>query len=277
MEFNLKKILKALLLSTSEPLSIKDVQSVIKRYHEEAEKEEQAEAEQPEAPAKEGEERQEVFRDVMAQVPALLTATQIRDAMEEMSKELEEAGDVYRIVTGPTGYRIHVAPTFADWVRLMRDEPRPMRLSQPAMETLAIVAYRQPVTRAEMEAIRGVSVDSAISKLLELELVHVTGRADLPGRPIQYGTTDKFLEFTGVSSIDELPASDVLSRSQINEWLRQSEIDAGLSDQDMGLPDSEPQEQHVPKDDPDFDDEPEQQEQAEPVAAAEPDASEDPR
>jgi len=113
------------------------------------------------------------------------------------------------------------------------------------METLAIVAYRQPVTRAEMEAIRGVSVDSAVSKLLELELVLVTGRADLPGRPIQYGTTDKFLEFIGVRSIEELPASDVLSPSQITEWFRQSTQQEDITDKDVGLPEEEPRQQEV--------------------------------
>ena len=101
---------------------------------------------------------------------------------------------------------------------------------------MSIIAYRQPVTRAEMEAIRGVSVDSALNKLLELELVHVTGRAELPGRPIQYGTTDKFLEFTGIKELVELPASDVLTNHQIDEWMRRGdESIEDISDEDVGL------------------------------------------
>ena len=87
-----------------------------------------------------------------------------------------------------------------------------------------------------MEAIRGVSIDSALNKLIDLELVYVTGRAELPGRPIQYGTTDKFLEFTGIKDLDELPASDVLSNHQIDEWMRRSdEPEEVISDEDVGL------------------------------------------
>ena len=113
---------------------------------------------------------------------------------------------------------------------------KPPRYSRAVMETLAIIAYRQPVTRPEMEAIRGVSVDSALNRLMELELVAVTGRADLPGRPIQYGTTDKFLDFTGLRTLGELPASDVLSPAQISEWIARATTPVAVTDADMGLP-----------------------------------------
>ncbi len=231
MQFNLKKILKTLLFSTSEPLSIRDIQAVITRYHQQAD----ASVEEP----GEGEPNldQEVLEGIFEQVPSLLTATQIRDAMDEIAHDLVDCQEVYRLVQGPAGYRLTTAPEYAEWVRLFRNESKPVRLSQAAMETLAIVAYRQPVTRAEMEAIRGVSIDSAMSKLMELELVQVIGRADLPGRPIQYGTTEKFLEFVGIRTIEELPASDVLSSSQISEWIRRATQDENeLSDEDMGLP-----------------------------------------
>lgn len=237
MEFHLKKILKSLLFSTSDPLSIKDVQTVIKRFHQEAEKMRQDAEEQEDPITEEG---QSLMHDLIDQVPSLLTATQIRDMMDDISRELEENDDVIRLVQGSKGYRITSAPDYADWVRLLRDEPRPTRLSQAAMETLAIVAYRQPVTRAEMETIRGVSIDSAIQRLLEHELVIVTGRADLPGRPIQYGTSEQFLEFVGIRSLDELPASDVLSTRQVNEWLLKSNEQETLSDKDMGLAEEEP-------------------------------------
>jgi segregation and condensation protein B len=87
-----------------------------------------------------------------------------------------------------------------------------------------------------MEAIRGVSVDSALNRLLELELVSITGRADLPGRPIQYGTTDKFLDFTGLRTLGELPASDVLSPAQISEWITRATTPVAVGDAEMGLP-----------------------------------------
>ena len=264
MEFNLKKILRAMLLSTSEPLSIKDIQEVITRYHEEIAQPAAALAEGGEAvpeavvvpasalpawpvatgvaetPAPVG---QEVMQDLMAQVPTLLTATQIRDAMDAIAQELESAGEICRLVQGPAGFRLTVAPEYADWVRLLRDAPKPLRLSQAALETLALIAYRQPVTRAEVEAVRGVAIDSALTRLLELELVYVSGRADLPGRPIQYATTPKFLEFCGIRSLEELPATDVVSPAQLNEWIRraiepesQQEL---LSDADVGLPSEE--------------------------------------
>jgi len=241
MAFNLKKILRALLLSTSDPLSIRDIQAVITRYHQQAEDDPEAARTVAAAGSRAPfEPAQGELDDIMEQAPTLLTATQIRDAMDGIAADLIEKREVYRVVQGPAGYRITTAPDYADWVRLLRNEARPMRLSQAAMETLAIVAYRQPVTRAELEAIRGVSADGAINRLLEHDLVVVTGRADLPGRPIQYGTTEKFLEFVGVQSIEELPASDVLSPSQISDWIRQAtQGEHEISDQDVGLPANE--------------------------------------
>ncbi len=262
MEFNLKKILRAMLLSTSEPLSIKDIQEVITRYHEEIVQPAAVLAEvgdaAPEAvvevpagalpawPVSPGETEapmptgQEVMQALMAQVPTLLTATQIRDAMDSIAQDLETSGDICRLVQGPAGFRLTVAPEYADWIRLLRDAPKPMRLSQAALETLALIAYRQPVTRAEIEAVRGVSIDSALARLMELELVYVSGRADLPGRPIQYASTPKFLEFCGIHSLEELPATDVVSPAQLNEWIRRAiEPEAQqelLSDADVGLP-----------------------------------------
>ena len=123
-----------------------------------------------------------------------------------------------------------------------------MKLSSAALETMSIIAYRQPVTRAEIEAIRGVSIDSALNKLIDLELIYITGRAELPGRPMQYGTTEKFLEFTGIKELDELPASDILSNHQIDEWMRRSnESEEEISDEDVGLK-KEPKSDELPLD-----------------------------
>lgn len=239
MEFNLKKIIKALLLSTSEPVSIKDIQKVVQRYHAQAVHEKSEEGATPvstessvsaEAPV------QEVIQDIINQVPTLLTATQIREAVDVLEAEMRDSNDSARILQGPEGFRLVISPAYADWVRLLRGEPRPQRLSPASLETLSIIAYRQPVTRPEMEAIRGVSVDSALNRLLELELVSITGRADLPGRPIQYGTTDKFLDFTGLRSLGELPASDVLSPAQISEWITRATTPVTVGDAEMGLP-----------------------------------------
>lgn len=236
MEFDLKKTLLTLLHSTNEPLSIKDVQAVITRYHERAEQLLEDQEESAEATGSADEDGQEVMRDLLDQVPSLLTSAQIRDAMDSIAEDLKESDEVFRLQEGPNGYRLAVSPRYADWVRLLRDEPRPQRLSPAAMETLAIVAYRQPVTRSEIEAIRGVSADSALNKLMERELVYVVGRAELPGRPLQYGTTDDFLEFCGLRSLEELPSSDVLSPNQITEWIRSATMpEEEISDKEMGL------------------------------------------
>ncbi len=240
MEFNLKKIIKALLLSTSEAVSIKDIQKVVQRYHAQAASEatEERPAGEPgtEPAAPPVQPVQEVIQDIIDQVPTLLTATQIREAVDALEVEMRDGNDSCRILQGPEGFRLVISPVYADWVRLLRGEPRPQRLSPAALETLSIVAYRQPVTRPEMEAIRGVSVDSALNRLMELELVAVTGRADLPGRPIQYGTTDKFLDFTGLRTLGELPASDVLSPAQISEWIARATTPVAVGDAEMGLP-----------------------------------------
>ena len=224
MEFDLNKTLEALLLSTAEPIRLKDLMKIFARYH--SELEEAAEAEKL---AGEGEELAEP-------IPPRVTPVQIQEALSKLMDAAEVEDKAYRLIEGPNGFQIVTAPQFAEFVRLLRGEPRPMKLSPAALETMSIVAYRQPVTRAEMESIRGVSVDGPLNRLIELELVHVTGRAELPGRPIQYGTTEKFLEFTGIKELDELPASDVLSNHQIDDWMRRSEEpEEEITDEDMGL------------------------------------------
>lgn len=287
MAFNLKLVLKALLFSTSQPISIKDIQAAFARFHdraslvaEETEIEGAPPAGEPlpaasenletatslggEAPATPDEPLADVANggdslantpapaeggletpvapappsdaELYQDVPSLITATQIREAMTLIADELRAANDVYLLIEGPTGYRVVTHPRFANWIRILRDEPPPVKLSQSALETLAIVAYRQPVTRTEIESIRGVSAEAGLNKLLERELVYITGRADLPGRPLQYGTTDKFLDFVGVKSLVELPASDVLSPRQIDEWLKNATTSTPPSDAEMGLP-----------------------------------------
>ena len=236
MDFDLKKTLEALLLSTAEPITLKDVVEIFVRYHQEM-------CEALEDAKVENDEQAEV-----TEVPSLVSQAQIRDMLTELTDEAEVQDKAYRVVEGPNGYQIVTAPQFAEFVRLLRGEPRPMKLSPAALETMSIIAYRQPVTRAEMEAIRGVSVDSALNKLIELELALVTGRAELPGRPIQYGTTEKFLEFTGIKELDELPASDVLTNHQIDDWMRRSDEEPEeISDEDVGLS-KEPRPDELPLD-----------------------------
>ena len=254
MAFNLKKVLKALLFSSSRPLSIKEIQETFTRFHEGGALLAGLESGAPGEPgggATTGREaipaaagavdaaalptepppEEELYRDV----PSFVPVAQIRDAMNEISLELRAAEDVFLLTETAQGFRLVTHPRFARWVRVLRDEPPPVKLSQSAMETLAVIAYRQPVTRAEIEHIRGVSADAGLNRLLERELIQIVGRADLPGRPIQYGTTEAFLDFIGVRSLDELPASDVLSQRQIDGWLQSAMNPAHPSDREMGL------------------------------------------
>ncbi len=312
MAFNLQKVLRALLFASSGPLTIKEIQDTLTRFHnQEAElvakakaaapSEAPADAAPPEEPAEvvvepvaviEGQAVVEAggeavlppdpAAEIMAglspaetdaeyyqDVPSLITANQIREAMDAIANELRERDEVYFLIDGSGGYRLVTNPKAARWVRLLRDEPPPVRLSQAALETLAVVAYRQPVTRSEIEAIRGVSAEAGVNKLLERGLIYVAGRADLPGRPIQFGTTDDFLEFVGIKSLAELPASDVLSNRQIDEWLQQSETAEPVGDKDLGLETSE-----LPLDPPE---EPVEDEPPAAPAAEEPPADEDPK
>jgi segregation and condensation protein B len=251
MAFNLKLVLKALLFSSSQPLTIKEIQAVFARYHEQAQpvaagsdagaEEVVDEGGAPEVAATTAEEVNPlglapVDEELYIEVPSLVTAAQIREAMDELAEELKALNDIYLLIDGAQGYRLVTHPRFAKWIRILRDEPPPVKLTQSALETLAVVAYRQPVTRSELEAVRGVSAEAGLGKLLERELVYVVGRADLPGRPLQYGTTDRFLEFVGVKSLVELPASDVLSPRQIDEWLNRAAQTTPPADAEMGLP-----------------------------------------
>jgi segregation and condensation protein B len=235
MAFNLKKVLKALLYSSSQPLAIKDIQTAFERFHQQPPRAQEpagasAPAETADAPAEAPD-----SPDLYEEVPAFVTAAQIRETMDAIAAELSAADDGLCLVDGATGYRLATQPRFARWIRILREEPSPVKLSQSSAETLAVVAYRQPVTRSEIESVRGVSSDAGLAKLLERELITVVGRAELPGRPIQYGTTDRFLEFVGIKSIDELPASDVLSSRQIDDWLKGGPAGHTPNDADMGL------------------------------------------
>jgi len=260
MAFDLKRVLKVMLFASNGPLSVKDIQTAITRFHEQAtvlpledasEEPATGPAANADAPAAEiagsqpadaGEavlptptEDEEFYRDV----PTLVTAAQVREVMDSIALELKATESETLLVEGANGWRLVTHPRFARWVRLLRNEPPPVRLTASSLETMAVVAYRQPVTRAEIEQIRGVSAEAGLTKLMERDLVYIVGRADLPGRPIQYGTTEAFLEFVGIKSLDELPASDVLSPRQIDAWLQTSSNPRAAGDADMGLDETE--------------------------------------
>ncbi len=177
----LKQILEAALLAASRPMSLDDL---LELFTEE-----------------EGLEKREV-----------------RVAIEELGEDY--AGRGIELSEVASGYRFQIRAEFAPWVSRLWEE-RPSRYSRALMETLALIAYRQPVTRAEIEEVRGVSVSSNIVKtLLEREWVRVVGHRDVPGKPALYATTREFLDYFGLKSLDELPTlAELRDLASINREL----------------------------------------------------------
>lgn len=126
-------------------------------------------------------------------------------AIATLNEQYELTGRSFMVLERSKGWKIYTKPEFAGFVRHLFPGQKPRKLSAPAMETLAIIAYRQPVTKAAIEAVRGVSCDGMLQKLLDLELIKISGRADLPGRPLLYNTTEYFFEHFGIKDVDELP------------------------------------------------------------------------
>lgn len=125
-------------------------------------------------------------------------------ALEELAAELEAAGRGIRLVTTANGHQLRSAPEAAGWIRRFFTD-KPPRLSRPLLETLAIIAYRQPATRGEIEAIRGVNCDAVLGALVARNLVRIVGRRQSPGRPVEYGTTEDFLDLFSLRNLSELP------------------------------------------------------------------------
>ena len=132
------------------------------------------------------------------------------DALATLADGYRQGGHAFELSETAAGWQLNTAPACAPWVRQLFPEGRPARLSAPALETLAIIAYRQPVTRADVEAVRGVDAGGVVQTLLDRALVHIAGRAELPGRPLLYETTQLFLEHFRLRSVNELPAFDEL-------------------------------------------------------------------
>ncbi len=143
------------------------------------------------------------------------TEDQVRAILDELIARYEAEKHAFTLVERANGWRIAARGEYAEWCRALYPGKKVQRLSQPALETLAIVAYRQPITKAGIEAVRGVAVDAMMQQLIDRGLVKIEGRADLPGRPILYGTTEAFLDHFGVRSLDEMPNANELRRVKL--------------------------------------------------------------
>ena len=202
----LKFILESLLFSAQKPLSVKELRDVLANA---------ADAEDADADAKALKKTKD--EDVTA-------------ALEQLAAEHETAARSYRLACVAGSWQFVTQPEFSQWLRaLVGVKIRPSRLSQPALETLAIIAYRQPITRAEIEQVRGVNVDGTMQTLLERGLVESVGRAEVVGRPQTYGTTALFLEYFGLGSLEDLPAADELRRIPVEKPPAPVTVDPGLA------------------------------------------------
>jgi segregation and condensation protein B len=212
----LKFILEAVLFSAQKPLSLKEMRDVFAAAPEHAE----------------GDETVRGLKKVKEE--------QLTEALEQLARDHEAAGRSYRLACVAGAWQFVTQPDYAPWLKaLVGHKARPPRLSQPALETLSIIAYRQPITRGEIEQVRGVAVDGVMQTLLERGLVEQTGRAEVIGRPMTYGTTPVFLEYFGLRSLDDLPAADELRRLVIQK-------PEGLVTADPGLATAPPEQLALP-------------------------------
>ena len=165
---------------------------------------------------------------------------QIRKTIDDLIASYDKDGRSFTLVERATGWRLCAKGDFAEWCRALYPGKKVQRLSQPALETLAIIAYRQPITRSGMEAVRGVSVDAMVQQLLDRGLIRVEGRAELPGRPLLYGTTEGFLEHFNIKEIDDLPNSQELRRVKLPTAPEPEPAPAAESEQQLDLIPAEP-------------------------------------
>jgi len=141
---------------------------------------------------------------------AKVTEAQVSAALEQLKIEYVQQTRAFQLAEKAEGWQLVSDPVYASWVRQLFPAAKPARLTPPSLETLAIIAYRQPITRADIEAVRGVAVDGVLQNLMERGLVKIAGRAEVPGRPLIYETTEFFLEHFGLRDLDELPNAEEL-------------------------------------------------------------------
>jgi len=184
---SLKQVIEALVFASQKPLVPREIAAALKGAAEESE-------------------------DPEMKALGKTKEAEIGELLEEIRAELDGAGRSFQLIEQVNGWHFVTDGACAPWVRQLFPESKPVRLSGPALETLAIIAYRQPITRADIEVVRGVAVDGMVNMLLERGLVRIAGRSEAPGRPLLYESTEYFLRHFGLKSLDELPNSSELRR-----------------------------------------------------------------
>ena len=183
----LKQVIEALVFASPKPITTKEIVAALRAAGEASE-------------------------DQEAKDFATAKEANVTGALAEVQADLAASGRAFQLVERVNGWTLVSDPACAAWVRQLYPEAKPTRLTGPQLETLAIIAYRQPVTRADCEAVRGVSVDGVMQVLLDRALVKIAGRAEVPGRPLLYSTTEYFLQHFGLKTTDELPNASELKR-----------------------------------------------------------------
>ena len=199
---NLNKIVEAFLFASREPVDSKKIAKIIRKVS----KREEAEQEM-----------------------CSVKYTEIDEVIEKLNKGYDRKKSPYLIQERSTGWRIYTRIEYASYIRELFPDQKPTRLSAPALETLAIVAYRQPITKAAIEAVRGVNVDGVLQSLIERGLVSIAGRSDLPGKPFLYETSRNFLEHFGIKNVEDLPNSAELRSVDLPQPESEKENDEQLS------------------------------------------------
>ncbi|MEQ2009054.1 MAG: SMC-Scp complex subunit ScpB [Limisphaerales bacterium] len=201
----LKTIIEAVLFNSQKPLSPKELRDVLAQTAENSE-------------------------EPLAKSFKKTKDEELITVLEALAQEHEAAARTFRLVCVAGAWQFVSQPEYAPWIKtLVGEKSRPGRLSQPALETLAIIAYRQPLTRAEIEQIRGVAVDGVMQTLLERGIVEQTGRAEVVGRPSLYGTTPAFLEYFGLRGLEDLPAADELRKIPVKKPEALLTVEPGLA------------------------------------------------
>ena len=155
----------------------------------------------------------------ISQLAGLDDGTQARTIIRKLNQHYNEQNRSFHVKRSAGGFRLLTRPQFSKWLRQLEHIPKPVRLSGPAMETLAVVAYRQPIIKADIEAVRGVSCGEMLRQLLEKGLVRISGRSEELGRPYLYSTTRDFLVHFGLNSLDSLPRAERLVGEGLPSWV----------------------------------------------------------
>ena len=181
---SLNQVIEALLFSAQKPLATREILAAIKGAGD--------------------------ADELMPNEFARAKEAEVAAALEQLKIEYIEQQRAFQLAEKAEGWQLVSDPAYAPWVRQLFPAAKPARLTPPSLETLAIVAYRQPITRADVEAVRGVAVDGVLQSLMERGLVKIAGRAEVPGRPLLYETTQFFLEHFGLRDLNELPNAEEL-------------------------------------------------------------------